>query len=68
MGVTLYERNYCVKFIDIVYYLSLQPLVAELYSDSRNLELTPLRQELTVHLEEMTNTGNGKVRKPMTIY
>ena len=37
-----------------------RPLVAELYSDSRNLELTPLRQELTVNLEEMTNTGNGK--------
>jgi hypothetical protein len=51
-----------------VYYLSLQPLVAELYSDSRNLELTPLRQELTVNLEEMTNTGNGKVRIATAIY
>lgn len=44
--------------------LTLQPEVADLYSDPRDLELTPLRQELS-ELEVQANNGNGKVNIKM---
>ncbi|XP_063440155.1 laminin-like protein epi-1 isoform X2 [Mytilus trossulus] len=39
--------------------IALGPEVADLYSDPRDLELTPLRQELS-ELEIQANNGNGK--------
>ena len=41
-------------------FLKFQPQIEDLYSDPRDLELTPLRRELSA-LEVMTNNGNGKV-------